>query len=65
MLGTAGLIVCYLWWRLGGSSEYRGPSPDQAEQLHVQKDAVESLAGRRSIDSRPPAAELFDDQDRR
>jgi len=26
LLALSGLIVCFVWWRIGGSSDYRGSS---------------------------------------
>ena len=66
MLAAAALIVCYLWYRLGGSSEYRGPSHEQMEQIVGTKNDIESLGGdRQSFETRPPPAELHDDNERR
>lgn len=66
MLGAGALIVCYLWWRLGSTADYRGPSPEQLEQEIGKKDDIESIGGdRTSYDSRPPPAELVDDAERR
>lgn len=66
MLAAAAAIVCYLWYRLGGSSEYRGPSQEQMEQTVGSKKDIESLTGdRQSMDHRPAPAELVDDNERR
>lgn len=67
MLGTAAALVCYLWYRLGGSSEYRGPSEEQkAQDFGGKENDVESLGeGRPSIERRAPPAELVDNYERR
>lgn len=66
MLGTAAVLVCYLWYRLGGSSEYRGPSEEQKQQdLGAKGDDLESLGGGRQSTERPPPAELVDTYERR
>ena len=64
MLGTAAVLVCYLWYRLGSSSEYRGPSEEQKQEFGGKGD-IESLAeGNQSSESAPPA-ELVDTYERR
>jgi len=65
MLGTAAVIVCYLWYRLGSSSEYRGPSEEQKQQDFGGKGDIESLAEGRHSSERAPAAELVDNYERR
>jgi hypothetical protein len=65
MLGTAAVLVCYLWYRLGSSSEYRGPSEEQKQQnLGTKGDDLESLGERQSAEV-PPPAELVDNYERR
>jgi len=61
MLGTAAVLVCYLWYRLGSSSEYRGPSEEQKQQDFGGKGDIESLAEGRPSSERAPPAELVDD----
>lgn len=44
MLGATMIIVGYLWWKLGSSSEYRGPQGeveyyDQPQMSDAQQDA--------------------------
>jgi hypothetical protein len=65
MLGTAAALVCYLWYRLGSSSEYRGPSEEQKQQELGGKGDVESLAEGRLSSERVPPAELVDTYERR
>jgi hypothetical protein len=67
MLGTAAALVGYLWYRLGGSSEYRGPSEEQkAQEFGGKEGDVESLGGeRRSTERQAPPAELVDNYERR
>jgi len=65
MLGTAAVLVCYLWYRLGSSSEYRGPSEEQKEQDFGAKGDVESLGEGRQSTERAPPAELDDNYERR
>jgi len=67
MLGTAAVLVCYLWYRLGGSSEYRGPSEEQkAQEFGGKENDVESLGeGRQSTERAAPPAELVDSYERR
>lgn len=47
MLGATMLIVGYLWWKLGSSSEYRGPAGevefyDQPQMTEAQQAADSS-----------------------
>ena len=65
MLGTAAVLVGYLWYRLGSSSEYRGPSEEQKQQDFGGKGDVESLGEGRHSNERLPAAELVDNYERR
>lgn len=65
MLGTAAVLVGYLWYRLGSSSEYRGPSEEQKQQDFGGKGDVESLGEGRHSNERLPAAELVDNYEHR
>lgn len=65
MLGTAAALVGYLWYRLGSSSEYRGPSEEQKAQDQGAKGDIESLAEGRQSTERAPPAELVDTYERR
>jgi hypothetical protein len=69
MLGSAAALVCYLWYRLGGSSEYRGPSEEQkAQEFGGKEGDVESLGGevgRYSGERQAAPAELVDNYERR
>jgi hypothetical protein len=65
MLGTAAVLVCYLWYRLGSSSEYRGPSEEQKQQEFGGKGDLESIGEGRMSGDRVPPAELVDTYEHR
>lgn len=67
MLAASAGIVCYLWYRLGGGIDYRGPSEEQKlEQTGIKGEGdVETLSPRETRASLPPPVELVDERERR
>lgn len=67
MLAASAAIVCFLWWRLGGGVDYRGPSEEQKlEQTGIKGEGdVETLSPAASRAQVPPTAELVEERERR
>ena len=50
MLGTSAVLVCILWYRLGGSADYKGPSQEQ-----VESKAIDDTLEPRPVQTTPTA----------